>query len=168
MIQELIVHIVGFTALFFLLKRLVWGPILAILDARRNSIEDGFSEIAKGKEELARLEHELAARLARIDEEARGKIQQAVLEGKRIAVEIQQEARDQAQADLEKHKQALELVVAQAKVSLRDDMVDMTVSAVERLLRRKLDAKADEALIASMLDELAEPAKRQLSAASPR
>ncbi|MBI3323668.1 MAG: F0F1 ATP synthase subunit B [Candidatus Omnitrophica bacterium] len=165
MLEELSVQIVGFVILFLVLRKVAWKPMLALLDERRRSIEGGFNEIAKGKAELERLQRELHARLTKIDEEARLKIQQAILEGKRISVEIQQKAREDAQADLQKSKETIELAVAQAKVSLRDDLVDMTVEAVERLLRQKFDAKTDEALIASILDELAEPAKRQAAGA---
>ena len=159
--QELLVQVVGFVVLFVVLRKVAWSPILRLLDERREHIEEGFNEIAKGKEELSRLRQELQTRLAKIDDEARLKIQQAILEGKRIAVEVQEEARNQAQAILEKSKETIALELAKAKISLRDDLVDMTVEAVERLLRQKFDAKADEALIAAILDELAAPARQQ-------
>ena len=163
-LQQIVSQALGFLLLWWALKRYAWRPLLAVLDARRKHIEDGFNEIARSKDELSRLQQELSSRLAKIDDEARLKIQQAILEGKRIAVEVQEEARNQAQAILEKSKDTIALELAKAKISLRNDMADMTIDAVERLLRQKLDAKADEALVASILDELTEPAKRQAAA----
>ena len=93
-------------------------------------------------------------RLAAIEEEARTKIQQAILEGKRIAGEIQEQAREQGSAILAKSKEAVELELAKALVTLRDQVAQMIVEAVERVLRGKLDATADRHLVDGILEEL--------------
>ncbi len=151
---ELSIQIVAFLLFFFLLKRMAWKPLLTMLDDRRARIEEGFRHIAQGKADIERLKQELAKRLATIEDEARTKIQQAVLEGKRIAVEMQEESRAHAKAIITKSKETIDLELAKAKVTLRDQLVDMTVEAVERLLKQKLNAKTDEQLVTSILEEL--------------
>ena len=103
---------------------------------------------------MARLQEEYAQRLARIEEEARSKIQQAILEGKRIATDIQEQAREQGATLLTKSKEAVALELAKARVVLRDQIAAMTMDAVERILRQKIDAKTDQQLIGAVLDEL--------------
>ena len=158
-IQQIISQAVSFLLLLWVLKRFAWRPLLSALDARRARIEEGFRKIAEGQAQLERVQRELNARLAKIDEEARAKIQQAILEGKRIAVEVQEHARTQAQAIVEKSKETIEQELRKARVSLRDELADMTVEAVERILKQKLDAKSDEQLVASILDELGQSPK---------
>ena len=153
-LQQVLSQAISFVILLWLLRRFAWRPLLAILDERRRHIETTLQDVAQKKSELEHLQADYARRLAKIDDEARVKIQQAILEGKRIAIEVQEEARAQAQAILSKSKETVELELAKAKVTLRDQLADMTVEAVERVLQQKLDPKTDRALVESALDEL--------------
>jgi len=156
MLAELTIQALGFLLLFWFLKRVAWGPILRLLDQRQARIEEGFNQIAQTRTEVERLKQDLTVRLTQIDREARERIQQAILEGKRVAAEVQEEARTRTSAIFAKSKETIALELAKARVSLRDELVEMTVEALERILRRKCDAKTDEAVIASILDELGE------------
>ena len=153
-IQELSIQVVGFLLLFIMMKRVAWRPLLALLDERRTKIEEAFRKIAHSKTELAHLQEEYGRRLAKIEDEARTKIQQAILEGKRISIEVQEQAREQAQAVMTKAKETVELELAKAKVTLRDQVAAMTMDAVERVLQQKLDAKTDRHVVDTVLDEL--------------
>ena len=153
-LQQILSQAFSFLILLWVLRRFAWKPLLNLLDARRARIEDDLRQIAKSKENVARLQAEYAQKLSTIHDEARVKIQEAVLEGKRIAIEIQEQARAQSQAILTKAKETMELELAKAKVSLRDAVVGMTLEAVERVLRQKLDPKSDRQLVETVLDEL--------------
>ena len=155
-LQQIISQAISFLLLLVVLKRFAWKPLLAMLDARRTRIEEGIRQIDQGKADLVTLEQELKVRLAKIDEEARAKIQEAVQEGRRVARDMQDEARTQSQAILAKSKETIELELAKAKVTLRNQMAEMTVNATERLLKQKMDRVADQVLVSSILDELAE------------
>ena len=153
-LQQILSQTISFVLLLWILKRFAWRPLLAMLDQRRAHIEEELRQVAQSKAEMVRLQQEYSQRLAKIEEEARPKIQQSVLEGKRIAIEIQEQARTQAQGILVKSKETIELELAKAKVSLRDQMAGMTLEAVERILRHKLDPKTDRQLVDTVLDEI--------------
>jgi len=153
-LQQIISQALSFLLLLWVLRRFAWRPLLTMLDQRRAHIEEGLRSIAQRKDEVATLQVEYTQKLATIHEEARGKIQEAILEGKRIALEIQEEARAQGRAILNKAKETVELELAKAKVTLRDEVAGMTMEALERILRQKLDAKTDRALVDAVLDEL--------------
>ena len=153
-LQQILSQAVSFLLLLWLLRRFAWRPLLTILDQRRSRIEDEFRQVAQTKSELARLQEEYGRRVSAIEEEARTKIQQAILEGKRIGGEIQEQAREQGAAILAKSKEAVELELAKARVTLRDQVAQMTLEAVERVLRGALDAKADRRVVDQVLDEL--------------
>ncbi len=153
-LQQIISQTISFLILLWLLKRFAWRPLLGILDRRRHHIEEELQKIAQRTAEMERLQQDYSRRLAKIDEEARAKIQQAVLEGKRIGIEVQEQARAQAQAILTKSKETVELELAKAKVQLRDHVAAMTVEAVERILKQKIDPKADRHLVDTVLEEL--------------
>jgi F-type H+-transporting ATPase subunit b len=153
-LQQVVSQALSFLVLLWLLRRFAWRPLLAMLDARRATIERGLGDVAQAKQDLARLQEDYSRRLAAIEDEARVKLQQAVLEGKRIAIEVQEQARAQAQGILSKAKETVELEIAKAKVTLRDQIADMTVEAVERVLRQKCDPKTDRALVEGVLEAL--------------
>ncbi len=152
--QQIGSQVLSFLLLLWVLRRFAWKPLLTMLDQRRTHIEQELRQVAQGKIELTRLQEDYAQRLAKIDEEARAKIQQAILEGKRVAVEIQEQARAQSYALMSKSKDIIELELAKAKVSLRDEVAGMTIEAVERILRQKLDPKTDRSLVDAVLNEL--------------
>jgi F-type H+-transporting ATPase subunit b len=153
-LQQILSQAVSFVLLLWVLRRFAWRPLLTLLDQRRARIEEDLRQVAQAKAEAARLQEEYARRLTAIEEEARTKIQQAILEGKRIAIEIQEQARAQGQTLVTKAKETVELELAKAKVTLRDQVAAMTIEAVERVLRKKLDEHADLALVNSVVDEL--------------
>ena len=153
-LQQIISQALSFLLLLWVLRRFAWRPLLGVLDARRARVEAHLREAARLQEEAARLQQDLARRLAMIDDEARVKIQQAIQEGRRMAAEVQEDARTQAQGILAKSKETIELELAKAKVTLRDELAELTASAVQRLLRQTLDEKTDHRLIASILEEL--------------
>jgi F-type H+-transporting ATPase subunit b len=160
-LQQILSQAISFALLVVVLRKFAWGPLLGILDQRRARIEADLRQAAESKEALGRLQHELSTRLAKIDEETRNKIQQALLEAKRVSLEMQEQARVQARAILAKSQETVEQELAQAKAMLRDQIAEMTVQAVERVLQQKLDQPSDDKLISGILDELERQAPRQ-------
>ena len=69
-------------------------------------------------------------------------------------MEIQGQARVAAQNILAKAQETVEMELSKAKVTLRDQVVEMTLEALERMLRKKLDAQTDRLLIEASLEEL--------------
>ena len=153
-LQQILSQALSFILLVVILRRFAWRPLLHLLDQRRARIEEELRQVAQSKTDLARLQADYSQRLAKIDEEARTKIQQSILEGKRIAIEIQEQARAQAYSIINKSKETIELELAKAKVTLRDQVAGMTVDAIERILHQKLDAKTDRHVVDAVLDEL--------------
>ena len=157
---QIVTQLIGFAIFVWLVSRFAWKPILTVLDQRRAHIEEELRKTAQGKAEMERLQAEYQRRISAIEDEARAKIQQAILNGKRIATEIHEQARAQGAAALTKAKETIELELAKAKVTLRDEVAAMTLEAVERILRHKLDPKTDRQLIETVLAQLDEEQAR--------
>ena len=153
-VQQIVSQSLSFLLLLWVLRRFAWRPVLGILDARRAHIDAELRALDERQQELTRAQAEYGRRLTAIEAEARAKLQEAILEGKRIAGEIQEEARAQAHQILTKSKETVELEVAKARVTLRDQMAELTMGAVERILRATLDDARDVQLVHQTLDEL--------------
>jgi len=153
-LPEILTQAFGFILLVLVLKKLAWIPLLKLLDERRQKIQTGFEEIAQAKKDVEKLKVDYEHARTHIEEEARGKLQQAIDEGKKIARELQETSRKEARTVLEKAKEDITLEVAKAKVTLRQEIADLTLGATEKLLREKLDNTKDKELVLDFIEEL--------------
>ena len=151
-LQLFITHSIGFLITVWILKKYAWGPILSMLDERRNKIKGEFEKIENGHAEVEKLTDEYEAKLREIENERRLKITEAVNEGKEIANEIKTSAYNEARKINEKAKSEIEQDVAKAKVQLKDDMVSLTIAAASKIINEKLDDEKHRQLIANFID----------------
>ena len=154
LILELVVQLTGFLLAFGILARLFWRPILLALDERRARIAAEFRGIGEAKAEMEKLKKEYHQHLERIEEEARAKIQQAIADGRRIGMEIEEEARAHARAALEKTKEAVALEVAKARVELKEQVVDLAIQVSHKVLQKHLDEETDQRMIEAFIQEI--------------
>lgn len=153
-LQEILTQALGFLILVWVLKRIFWKPVLATLEARRLKIEEAFRQIENQRKEIEGLRSDYTARIAKIEEEARGKLQEAVDEGRRIAREIQEKSREEAKAVLTRSKEDLALEIAKAKIELRREIAGLTLLTAERLLKEKMSGEKHRERILEMIEEL--------------
>lgn len=161
LVREILIQLIGFAVFFWILKSFAWKPILNVLDARRAKIEKGFREIDETRRELDQLKKDYEARLTKIEDEARLKIQEAVSEGKGIAQEVREKAREEANQILLKAKENINLEVAKAQVELKSKIVGLALAAAEQVLKHELDEARHKEVVGEFIDELSgEPPAR--------
>ncbi len=147
-------NIIAFLLLLAILKKFAWGALLKLIDDRRAKIDSEFQSIEQAKEEIARLKVEYQEHLNRIEEEARVKIQQAVQEGRRIAMEIEEESRNHSRETLERTKEAVALEIAKARTELKEQVVDLAIQVSHKVFQQSLDEETDRKMIESFIREI--------------
>lgn len=152
--QQLLTHAIGFIITVWLLKKFAWGPLMSIMDERREKIAGEFQQIEDERAKIAELTAEYEEKLKNIDAERRQKLVEAVNEGKKIAEDVKAAARDEAREIAQKAKADLEREVAKAKVQLKEEMVSITMGAAEKILREKLDDAKHRELIGGFIDNV--------------
>ena len=153
-LSEIIVQILGFLAIFFILKVFAWEKLLGAIDARRKKIADDFLGIEKQKAGLEKLERDYRQKLDQIELEARAKIQEAAAMGLSLAKDIQEKARLDAQKMIDRAKADIEQDIAKAKLSMRDDIVEISGLMTEKILQAKLDADSHRRLVDQFINEM--------------
>ncbi len=151
-IPQLITHAIGFLITVWILKRFAWGPLMAMMDERREKIVGEFKRIDDEKVKVAEMAAEYEARLKQIEADRRQKLVEAVTEGKKIAEDLKAQAREEARQIAHKAKDDLEREVAKARVQLKEEMVSITIGAAEKLLRERLDDPRHRQLIGRFID----------------
>jgi len=151
-ISQVITHILGFLITVWLLKRFAWRPLLHMMDERRQKIKDEFQHIDEEKAKAAQLLTEYEERIRGIELERRQKIADAIAEGHKIASEIKTDAQEEARGIVTRTSEQLQRDVEKAKVQLKEDMVNITMAAAERILHEKVDQKKERELIDKFID----------------
>src|SRR5690349_2302793 len=101
-------QIVSFTIVCAILYALAYKPVLAMLEARRKQIADGLANAAKIKTELARIENERLAVLARANAEGRALVEEARAAAARVHADETRKASEAAEQILARAREAAE------------------------------------------------------------
>ncbi len=153
-LPEMATQLLGFLIVFVILKKFAFGSILGAIDARRHKIEQEFSDIEKRKQGLEQLEKEYRGRLEHIEQEAREKIQEASKIGQNLAKDIQESARLDAKRLFERTQADIEQEIAKGRLSLRNEIIEISTLMTEKILREKLDEREHGKLVDKFLKEL--------------
>lgn len=151
---EFITVVIGFVIFYIVMKKFAWGPIIGLLDERAKKIQDGFAEIKQIKADTEESGRQYEERLKNIEAEARLKIQEAVAEGQRVATEITDKARSEANAIVESSRKKMDLELATARKELRDEVIRLTFAATERIIGEKLTEDKDRQLVGAFISEM--------------
>lgn len=152
--NQLVAQVISFLILFFILRKLVWKRFLQLLDNRKERISSELKNIEDSKAEAARLRSDYEIRMDNIGQIAREKIEEAVSEGKRIAEEIRENANAEALQIIKKTDEALKAEMSRAREEFRDEIVDMALSAAEKVVEEKLTEEEDRKIAEDFLTKL--------------
>jgi F-type H+-transporting ATPase subunit b len=106
--QHLIAQIISFSIVCFVLYRLAYRPVLAILERRRQQIAESLSNAENIKAELARTETRRQEKMAEVNAQATKMIEEARAAAKRVQEMETQKAIAAAEQILVKAREAAE------------------------------------------------------------
>ncbi|MBK9777542.1 MAG: F0F1 ATP synthase subunit B [bacterium] len=152
-ITNLLTTAVGFILFVWVLAKFAWGPILNLLDARRQKIE-GDTAAEKNLADSEQLKGEFESKLADIKSIERERVQEAVKRGEGIADGIVHKAHADAASTVAKAEQDIEVEAHKAQLQLRDSVVAMAIGAAEKVIGTKMDDAMHRKLITDYIDEL--------------
>jgi F-type H+-transporting ATPase subunit b len=146
--------VIAFGITFFLLRRLAFGRIQAIIDARRDRIREALDEADKARHETRQL-RELTLKER---EEAKLDRERILDESRRQAQALFDQARKRADEDLrerlEKNQKEIEAENRRILEQIRRDVVELTLLAAEKVTGKTLDAEDQRRLIDETIEEL--------------
>jgi len=148
-----LVSIVNFIVLLYLLRRLLWGPLVATLETRAAKIREGLDAADAAKREREQMHVEVERLLADARRDAAAIAERTTKAAEAAAAEIRVQARADADHARERAKADAVQLHRQALAELRGEVASMAVLAASRILRKEVDANAHRDLIARSLDE---------------
>ena len=143
-----------FIGLLLILGKFAWGPILEMVQAREDGIQSTLDQAANEREEAAKLLAEHREQMA----DARRQGQQMIAEGKeageRVRQDIEEKARAEGDAMIERAIESIEREKDAALEGLRKESVDLALAAAAKLVQASLDEKKDRELVMGFIEEL--------------
>lgn len=152
--NEIIAQAVCFLLLLVILRKFIWNKFLKLLDARKDRIASDFRKMDAAKAEIDKLKASYEEKLAGIEDEARGMIHAAVMDGRRASEEIRSKAQDDAQKLFEKARENVKVEVAKAEEKLKNRIVSLTIEMTEKVIGEKFSGAEDKKMIENFIDRI--------------
>lgn len=152
-VPGLVAQIVNFLLLLFLISRFAYKPILRLLDQRSERIKESLEAADRARQEAQQAEANIQAQLDAARREGQNIIEQAARSAGQLREEIQQVARQEAEAIVERAKADFALERQKAIAELRRQFADLTVAAAERVINESLDGAKHQRLISEVLEQ---------------
>lgn len=153
-LTNLLTTAVGFVLFVWVLAKFAWGPILTLLDQRRDAIQGDYAAAERNLEEAEQLRGEFELKLQDIKVIEREKVQEAVKRGEGLAATIVAKANEDAVQKVAKAEQDIELESHKAQIELRDSVVAMAIGAAEKVIGERLDDDLHRRLIQEYIDSI--------------
>lgn len=147
-------QILGFLLLLWGMSKWVWGPLTAQLEARRQKIASEFAEAERRQKDADALKSQHEQELRGIEAQARARLQEAVTEGQKVAAEIRAHAQQEAQDRLARAEDEMAREREKAKELLKEQVIALSLTTAEKILRTKLDDAAQRKLAGEFIDEV--------------
>lgn len=145
-VPEFIWTIINFFLLLFLLKKILYDPVLKHMDERSERIEGALREGREAETELGRSSAELAQELAESGRLAREQISEARSEAEKCRAETLEKAHLDAGAIQKGVREKISDEESDAKRRIEDDMPELVALLTNRLLGCEA-AEADSSLV---------------------
>jgi F-type H+-transporting ATPase subunit b len=146
--------IVTFAIVFFVLRRVAFGRIQALIDARRERIREALDEADKARAEA----RELRELTKKEREQAKAEREQILDETRREAQARFEQARKQADEDLQRrlaeNRKEIDAENRRLREQIRRDVVELTLLASEKVTGKVLDADDQRRLIDETIEEI--------------
>ena len=149
----ILVSITNFVVLLYLLRRFLWGPVLATLQTRADKIREGLDAAEAAKRDRAEMTLEVERLLADARREAAALAERSTQAADAAAAQIRAEAKAEADRIRERGRADAAQLHDQALAQLRVEVAGMVVAAASRILGTEIDPAKHRALIERSLDE---------------
>lgn len=143
-----------FGALLFVLGKYAWGPILSAVEVREQGIRDDLDQAKSQREEAAGLLAEHKKQMAEARREAHQIIQDGKDAGEKLRRDIEEKARTEGSAMIERAREEIQRERDAAIDALRKESVDLALAAASKLIQENLDADKNRELVMGYVDDL--------------
>jgi F-type H+-transporting ATPase subunit b len=147
-------QLITFIILVWFTMKYVWPPITSAIAEREKKLADGLEAAERSKRELELAEHKVLDLIKEAKQNASVIVDQAHKRSVQLVDEAKETAREEGKRILEAAREEFAREVSQTKEELRKRLAGLAVAGAEKVIRKNLDASAQEGLLAEFIAEL--------------
>lgn len=145
--------IISFVILFFILKKVAWGPILKALDAREKAIRDNIDAAANAKAEAEKSLEEYKRQLAEAQAEAQVLVANARQAAEKVREDLIEKSKAEAENQIERARKQIDLESQEAMNRIRSEIASLVIDSAEKVIKKSLSMEDHKRLIMESLEE---------------
>lgn len=146
----------NFLILYKVMKKLLFKPVMNMIDSRQKEIDNMYDDANKSKEDAAELKTQYEEHLAKANDEVEEILKDASRKAQQNEARIIQEARVQAEGIIKRAD--AEIAQQRKKVvnELKNEISSISIDIAEKMLDREIRKEDHEALINRFIEEMGE------------
>lgn len=142
--------------LFTIVKKLLFKPVMKVLDQRDAEIKKIYDEANQANEKAVNLEKEYSEKMAQARDEAGEIIKQATLSAQRREQEIISDAQEKAAIMTKRAEAEIAQERKKAYQEIKNDISDISVAIAGKMVQREITAEDHQALISQFIENVGE------------
>ena len=146
--------ILTFLLLFFFLKKFAFGPIQNMIDQRRDSILESIESAEKTRKDAEKLLADYRESIASAKQEAEEIIERAHKVGENTKADIVNDARQQAQKEVDDARDQIQRETRKAVQEIKDQVADLAILAAGKVTARSISRDDHLQLVDEALSEV--------------
>lgn len=152
----LIAQLVNFLILFFILKKLLYKPVLDLFEQRRRKIADGIRDADAAKERLAGIELERKQILHQTEAERQRILEAVVMDVEELRRQRLQIVATEAEGVLTRAREEADRVRGELLAEVRSELGDLVLEISRKTTSDVLTKEAHDKLVEAAIEELKE------------
>lgn len=150
----ILAQVVSFLILFFILKALIYKPLLNLFDKRKKMIEKNVEDTRRIEERLEKLEVERKAVLSEASKEAMLVVEKAKKESEKEREEVLAKAKKEISTLAERYREQLAAEKANMIREIKAEIAELIVSGSQKIIRKEFTDVEQKKLMEAVNDEL--------------
>jgi F-type H+-transporting ATPase subunit b len=150
----LIAQVVNFLILFFILKKLIYKPLLNLFDKRKKMIEKNVEDTKRIEERLEKLEVEKKAILSEASKEAMVIVENAKKESEKEREEALVKAKKEISTLAERYREQLAVEKANMIGEIKMELAELIVSSSQKVIQKEFSGDEQKRLMDAVNKEL--------------
>lgn len=143
-----------FFIFFFVLWKYAWKPILKVLDGREKSIQKSLEDVEEAKQMLKEASEKQHQLIEKGQKKAEDIITKALDSARRLANDINEKAKQDAEKRLYEVVSQIAIQKRQAIAELKSEVSVLAVSIASKLIEANLDDDKNQKLLENYLEEI--------------
>ena len=153
---DLVFQLINVGIMFIVLKKLLFKPVLGIIEAREKDIRENLAQGERAKKEGLTLKSEYEEKLTSAKEQGQEIIKQATLRAEQKENEIIAAAKQEASQLKEKASKDVEQERQKVMNEIKNEISSIAVLAASKVIEKDIDSNKHKELIDNFIKEVGE------------